>query len=89
MGDILEQRVAAQAHQSKDTQWQQGYGHDNHLRRHRKVEPHQLRVAHQNEQDACLHSVAHLQHPAQQLAGVGIVRRDSVNVAVFSVISHD
>ena len=88
MGDILEQRVAAQPHQGKDTQRQQGYGHDDHFRRHRQVDPHQLRVAHQNKQDTCLHSIAHLQHPAQQLARIGVVRRDGVNVAVLSIISH-
>ena len=88
VGDVLEQRVAAQAHQGKDAQRQQGYGHDHHLSRHWQVEPHQLRVSHQGQQDAGLYRVAGLQHPAHQLAGVSVVGRYRVDIAVFSVVSH-
>ncbi len=33
VGDVLEQRVAAQSHQGKNTQRQQGYGHNHHFDR--------------------------------------------------------
>ena len=89
MGRVLEQRVATQSHEGKDGQRQQGNSQDYHLGRHRQVEPHQLRVADQNEQDAGLHCVAGLQHPAQQLPGVGVVGGYGIDVAVLSVLTHD
>ena len=88
VGDVLQQRVAAQAHKGKHAQRQQGYGHNYHLGCHRQVEPHQLRIADYDQQQAGLYRVTGLQHPAQQLARVGIVGWYRVNVAVFSFFSH-
>lgn len=68
-GDELEQRVAAQPHQGEDSQRQQGHGHDHDLGCGRDMEPHQLRITHEQEQNDRLCCVAGLQHAAQQLAG--------------------
>lgn len=88
MGSVLEQRVAAQTHQGENAQGQQGDGHDYHLGGNAQMQPHQLRVAHKQQQDARLDGVACLQHPAQQLAGVGVVGRDGIYVAVFLFLRH-
>ena len=68
MGNILEQGVAAQSHQSKNAQRKQGHGHDHHLRCDRQVEPHQFRVSHNQQQSAGLNGVSGLQHPSHQLS---------------------
>lgn len=88
MGGVLEQRIAPQPHQGKNTQGQQGDGHDHHLGGNAQVQPHQLRVAHKKQQGARLDGVACLQHPAQQLSGIGVVGRDGVYVAVFFFFGH-
>ena len=68
VGDVLQQRVAAQAHQGKHPQRQQGYGHNYHLGCHRQGEPHQFGITDHDQQQAGLYRVAGLQHPAKQLA---------------------
>lgn len=88
VGGILKQGVAAQAHQGEHAQRQQCNGHDYHLSRYRQVEPHQFRVADQGQQKAGLYRVAGFQHSAQQLAGISVVGRDGVDIAVFSFLSH-
>lgn len=88
MGGVLEQRVAPQPHQGEDAQGQQGDGHDHDLGGDAQVQPHQLRVAHEQQQGSCLNCVARLQHPAQQLSGIGVVGRDGVYVAVFLFFGH-
>lgn len=88
MGGVLEQRIAAQPHQGEDAQGQQGDGHDHDLGGDAKMQPHQLRVAHEQQQGARLDGVARLQHPAQQLAGIGVVGRDGIYVAELLIFCH-
>lgn len=88
MGGVLEQRVAAQPHKGKHAKRKQGDGHHNDFCCRRQMEPHQFRVAHQYQQDDGLHGVARLQQAAQQLAGVRVVGRYGIYIAVFSFVSH-
>ena len=88
VGGILKQRVAAQPHQGKDAQRQQRHRHHYHLCGDRQMQPHQLRVAHDQQQSARLHSIAGFQQSAQELAGIRVVGRDGVDIAVFLFLSH-
>lgn len=88
MGGVLEQRVAAQPHEGEYAKREQSDGHHNDLCCCRQMKPHQFRVPHQYQQGDSLYGVARLQKTAQQFAGVGIVGRYGIYIAVFSFVSH-
>ena len=85
---ILEQRIAAQPHQCEYGQRQQRDCHHRHFCGNGQMQPHQLWISYQCQQNTSLYRVPHLQQAAQQLAGVGVVGRYCVNITVFSIISH-
>ena len=65
MAQALEQGIPINAHDCQHTQGQQRHRHDDDLDGARHRQPHELRVACQNEQEPRFNSIAKLQHPAQ------------------------
>jgi len=49
MRDELYERIAAYAHESGDTQWQEGNGHYDGFDHHRCVHPHKFGVSKQKQ----------------------------------------
>lgn len=82
MGQALEQGVAVYSHDRYHSKREQSNGHNNGFDRACHREIHKLRVACQEQQKRCLDSVTKLQHTAQYLARIGVVRRDSEHVIV-------
>lgn len=72
VAQILEQGIAIDTHNGQNSQREQGHGHDDDFDGAGNREPHQLRVACQNQQEPGFHGVPQLQHPAQYLAGIGV-----------------
>lgn len=88
MSQILKQRVSVNAHECKHCQRDQRHSHDNDPNGGRHGDPHQHRIADQEDQGSSFHGVSRFHHAAEQLTGVGVVRRDHIDIAVFPFF-HD
>ena len=88
MSQVLEQRIAVDAHNCDHTQRDQGHSHNNDTDGSGHGDPHQLRIAHQQDQGTGFHRISGFHHAAQELAGVGVVRRDHIDITVFPFF-HD
>jgi len=84
MPQILEQRISIDAHNREHTQRNQCDGHNDDADGGRHRDPHQFRIAYQNYECYCLNGIPCFHHTAQQLAGVSIVRRNGIHIAVFA-----
>lgn len=82
MAQVLKQGIAVNAHDSQHSQREQGHGHDNNFYGAGDREPHQLRVARQNQQEPSFYGISQLQHTTENLARVRVIRRDGEHVVV-------
>lgn len=69
---VLKQGIAVNAHDRKHSQGEQGHGHDDDFYGAGDREPHQFRVARQNQQEPSLDRVSQFQHTAENLAGISV-----------------
>ena len=83
MPQVLEQRISANSHECDHCQRNQGHGHDDNANCSGHRNPFDFRVAHRNHKSNRLNSIPGFYHTAQQLAGIGVVCRDGIYVAVF------
>ena len=81
MPQVLEQGAAVHPHGGYHPQRQQGNGHHHHPDHAAHGDPQQLRRPHQQQKEHRFHGVPGVDHAAQQLAGIGVVCRDGVDVA--------
>lgn len=86
MSRILEKGISINTHHGQNSQRKQCYScnHNADCARHRYYK--QDRVSNQNQQDNRFYCISWLQHAAEDLAGVGIVRRNGVNVIEFFIV---
>lgn len=84
MPEVLQKRIVVYANDGYDRQRQHRERRDHDADHARYRQPKEFRVSDDDHQERCLDRVARLQHPAKQLAGVRIVRRDRVNIAILS-----
>ena len=84
MPEVLQKRIVVDADDGYDRQRQHRERRDHDADHARYRQPKQFRVSDDDHQERCLDRIARLQHPAKQLAGVRIVRRDRVNIAILS-----
>ena len=80
---VLEQGAAVHPHEGHHPQGQQSDGHDHHPDGAGQGDPQQLRHTHQKQQEPGLYRVPGFHHAPQQLAGIGVVGGDGVDVADF------
>ena len=83
MPQVLEQGVSANSHECDHCQRNQGHGHDNNTNGGGHRNPLDFRVAHHDHKGNRLHGIPGFYHTAQQFAGIGVVCRDGIYVAVF------
>lgn len=83
MSEVSEQGVAVHAHHGDDAKRDQRHHHDHDPHRGGHGNQHELRVAQAEDQNQRLNGVSRLDHAAEELAGVGKVRRDGVYVVEF------
>ena len=83
MPQILEQRVSANSHECDHCQRNQGHGHDDNANCGGHRNPFDFRVSNHDHEGNGLNGVPGFHHTAQQLAGIGVVCRDGIHVAVF------
>lgn len=69
----------------KHCQRDQSHSCDNNTDRRCHGNQKQDRISHNDKKEHRFNCISRLQHAAEDLAGVGIVRRDGVNITVFSV----
>ena len=83
MPDILKQGAAVHTHHRDDRQGQQRYRHHHDPDGSGHGNQHQLGITDRQKKDYGLYGIAGIDHSAQQLARIGVVGRNGVNVAVF------
>ncbi len=82
MPQALKKGIPIYAHDRQHAQREQRHCHDDHLDGARHRQPHQFRAPGQNKQKPRLNGIAQLQHPAQYLTGIRVVRRNGVYVVI-------
>lgn len=86
MSYILEQGISINSHHGQHTKRKQRYRCNHNANRAGHRNHKQNRISHQDQEDNCLHCISRLQHAAEDLAGVGIVRRNGVNIIEFFIV---
>ena len=67
MSQVLEQRITVDAHDCDHTQWDQGHSHDDDTDGSGHGDPHQLRIADQEDQCTGFHCISGFHHAARSL----------------------
>ena len=80
VAEILEQRVAVDAHHRKHPQREQRYRHDNNADGSGHRDHHQLRISQKRQKNNRFYGISRFQHPAKDLTRVRIIGRYGINV---------